>query len=127
MTGPESGEDRRSPWFRKLADAPTWVLVLLSVAVLGAVVGGMFVFNTLREPAQAKDECRVAVEDRLKAPATAEFSNETAEKAQGEDEYVVTGEVDSENGFGAMIRNSYTCKVRSAPFWYAYSVTFADD
>jgi len=53
------------------------------------------------------------VPDRLKAPATAKFSNvtTTATAAGG---YTVVGSVDSENGFGALIRSTFTCSVHSS-------------
>lgn len=60
----------------------------------------------------AKRVCEEAVKDRLKAPSTAEFSGASA--SQVGDEWTVKGDVDSENGFGAMIRDTYTCKVEDA-------------
>lgn len=55
--------------------------------------------------------CQQFVEDRLKSPATADFSGEAARHIRGK-KWIVAGDVDSENSFGAMIRNQYTCKVR---------------
>lgn len=54
--------------------------------------------------------CEEAVAERLKAPATAVFSNFTKEELDGR-LTVVRGTVDSENGFGAMIRSSFKCHV----------------
>lgn len=56
---------------------------------------------------QAKEVCRNSVKDQLKAPATAQFSDEQASGVG--DTWAVTGSVDSENSFGALIRNTYTC------------------
>ena len=47
------------------------------------------------------------MKDRLKSPSTADFSDENREQLT-DTVFVVTGSVDSENGFGAMIRNDFT-------------------
>lgn len=47
---------------------------------------------------------------RLKAPATAEFSGVSVTTAG--DTYTVTGSVDSQNSFGALVRSSFACVVR---------------
>lgn len=49
---------------------------------------------------------------RLKAPATAEFSDVTV--ATAGETYTVTGSVDSQNSFGAQIRSSFTCVMHSS-------------
>ena len=53
-----------------------------------------------------------AVLDKLKAPSTAKFSpsSETTIK-QSDNEWIVEGWVESENSFGATIRNSYEVKI----------------
>lgn len=65
----------------------------------------------------AFDVCTGFVKDRLKAPATAEFRNYFEHDGEvtvtgGPDEYTVSSTVDSENGFGAMLRSSFVCKVQ---------------
>lgn len=112
------------PHRKKLGDLPTWVLAVLAIGVLGVVVVGLLAVNAIRTPGQAKEACREGVQDQLKSPSSARFSDEEAEET-GEGRYLVTGSVDSENGFGAMIRNDYACKVsETAGSWRAYSVTF---
>lgn len=54
--------------------------------------------------------CEEAVASKLKAPSTAVFSSLTKEELDGR-LTVVRGNVDSENGFGAMIRSSFKCHV----------------
>ncbi|MDA8369503.1 MAG: hypothetical protein M0026_06495 [Nocardiopsaceae bacterium] len=59
-------------------------------------------------------ECRDAVEQRLKAPASAAFpAEETTVRLADEGDvdwrYEVHGAVDAQNGFGAMIRLDYEC------------------
>lgn len=58
--------------------------------------------------------CENFVTDRLKAPSTADFPGADAVDDLGDDEYQVTASVDSENGFGAMIRTDYVCTIRYA-------------
>jgi hypothetical protein len=58
---------------------------------------------------QATEECEDSVKDRLKAPATAQFS-EVETTPSGAESYDVAGAVDSENSFGALIRSHFTCK-----------------
>lgn len=112
-------------WF---SQAPAWKLALATMLVLVLFVGGVLAYNAIREPARARDACREAVEDRLKAPSTAEFSDEESEKA-ADGEYTVTGAVDSQNGFGAMVRNTYECGILKlgASDFYAYTVDFDED
>jgi hypothetical protein len=57
--------------------------------------------------------CTRAVGTQLKAPATADFSgfSDSVTTVDG-DLYSVSGSVDSENSFGAMIRSIWTCQVR---------------
>lgn len=56
---------------------------------------------------EAQKTCERAIEQILKSPSTAEFSSQ----ASGSGPYDVTGTVDSENGFGAMLRSSFGCTV----------------
>ncbi len=54
----------------------------------------------------AQSSCETMVKNHLKSPSTAQFSNETE---TGFDPIAITGHVDSENGFGAMLRSSFHC------------------
>lgn len=56
-----------------------------------------------------KIACHDWVKDRLKSPGPAEFSEDSVSKVN-EQRYILTGAVDSQNGFGAMIRNTYRCE-----------------
>lgn len=57
--------------------------------------------------------CERAVESQLRSPSSAEFSGAPASTiTQEDDSYRVSGTVDSENGFGAMIRSEFTCELR---------------
>lgn len=58
----------------------------------------------------AKQACHEWVKDQLKSPSTADFSGETV--TGDSSGWTITGDVDSENGFGAMLRSTWTCTVR---------------
>lgn len=55
--------------------------------------------------------CQKAVRGRLKAPATATFGDTQRVMLAG-DQFRVTGPVDAENSFGALLRMDYTCTIR---------------
>lgn len=57
--------------------------------------------------AYVKVACRDWVKDRLKSPGSADFSSEVATHEGAR--YTVRGAVDSDNSFGASIRNTYVC------------------
>ena len=58
-------------------------------------------------------ESRQFIEKRLKAPSTADFSYESEKSVEkiNDTTFLVTGYVDSENSFGAKLRNNYSCKI----------------
>lgn len=51
------------------------------------------------------------VKTLLKSPSTADFPWSSDTTAWGDDQYLVQSYVDSQNGFGAMIRTNYVCTV----------------
>lgn len=54
------------------------------------------------------------VTEHLKAPATAQFPNDSdlyAQVIKTDNGYSISSYVDSQNGFGALIRSYYTCEV----------------
>lgn len=98
-----------------------WVLlVLVGLPVLA--VGGCFALLSSGggddewEPtsSEASSICKGFVKDRLKSPSTADFSAIDASVGSGIHAYVVTGAVDSQNSFGAMVRNSFRCALHFA-------------
>ncbi len=60
----------------------------------------------------AEDMCEKFVSDRLKSPGTADFPGASSVAQLAGGEYRVTGAVDSQNGFGALLRTDYVCTVR---------------
>lgn len=86
------------------------------LGIIGAVAA-LLVFGILfggddDRGAQVKIACREWVQERLKSPGSADFSNESVENYG--DTYVVTGYVDSDNSFGASIRNEFRCKATNS-------------
>lgn len=62
----------------------------------------------------ARFVCEEWVKERLKAPATAQFTDGsvTGDAVGG---FTIAGTVDSENGFGALIRGDWSCQIRYEP------------
>jgi hypothetical protein len=59
----------------------------------------------------AERQCQDWVKEKLKAPATAQFT--ATQSTGGPASWQVTGKVDSENSFGALMRSSWTCTISS--------------
>lgn len=59
----------------------------------------------------AYEVCKDEIRSRLKAPSTASFVGRASQVVEdrGEGRYLVDGEVDAENSFGAHIRSRYVC------------------
>jgi hypothetical protein len=100
------------------AKTPTawWVYALVIVVV---ALCGLFIFRSNHTTATPEDLSRDAqracekdfLPGKLKAPASAKFSGESV--ANDGDTYTVTGQVDSQNSFGATIRAPFTCVMKS--------------
>ena len=88
-------------------------LAFLALPVSACSSGGSGPEKDAGDEWSAQAVCEEFVKDRLKSPSTADFSDENREQLT-DTVFVVTGSVDSENGFGAMIRNDFTCRVRYA-------------
>lgn len=77
--------------------------------------------QTLTLEQEADRICRQAMNDRLKAPATAKFPPESVDVITREvydGSYRVTSYVDAENSFGALLRTEYSCRLkREAEQW----------
>lgn len=76
---------------------------------------------------------KAVVQEMLKAPSTAKFSNpytdsETGWSKVGDDEYRCWGYVDSQNSFGAMLRSTWITQVkRSGTGWLPVYFKFGDE
>lgn len=85
-------------------------LILAGVATL-VVVGALVPpdSDSGLDRIEAIVDCHFAVKDVLKAPSTAEFVGRERFARVGGGEYIVHGEVDAQNAFGATLRNDYRC------------------
>lgn len=82
--------------------------ILLGIIVLGAMCSGES--DNWNTENKAKTYAELIVKDSLKAPSTAKFCNSAREmtaKNLGGAKWKVTGWVDAENSFGAMIRSDF--------------------
>jgi hypothetical protein len=101
------------------------IVILLAVAALLVSCVGYVISNSGddsggdsgdgRNDGMASVMCEQFVEERLKAPSSADFSGvfDTTVSGSGND-YTVRGYVDAQNSFGAMIRSDYTCEIRDS-------------
>ena len=72
---------------------------------------------------RAADAAQGFVLKALKAPATAKFVGVPSVQPFTDGSYEVTGEVDAQNSFGALLRNHYTVKLRPEDGeWHAETV-----
>lgn len=70
--------------------------------------------------------CQEAAKRQLKSPGSAKFSDETTSKLS-DTRMRVWGVVDAQNGFGALLRERYTCEAdRGDKMWLVQSVIFTD-
>lgn len=71
---------------------------------------------------EAEDQCEEFVKRRLKAPSTAKFEGTTARTVA--EKWIVTGQVDAQNSFGAPLRSYFECTMRvEGDEWVLESVT----
>jgi hypothetical protein len=65
---------------------------------------------------EALSMCELFVKGRLKAPSTAKFGHvwDTTTTGSGDGPYQVSGYVDAQNSFGAMLRNYYVCTAQGS-------------
>ncbi len=84
-------------------------IVILVITVLGAIIGEP---KDKCNSSYAKYEAENVVRSMLKAPKTADFSNDRYTRYGDLDTggCYVSGDVDAQNGFGAMLRSHYIVK-----------------
>lgn len=82
----------------------TLVALGVAVVVLAWLQPGAY------EPSadDAAKACSDKVRTMLKSPGGAHFMSESA-RPLGDDQWLVTGNVDSQNSFGAQLRSAYGC------------------
>lgn len=115
-----AGAKQAAPVVEKPKTTPKQTAIGCGVfLVLSLIIGGIMsscVANagkvdpaTLGDGAHAKVACRGMVQDKLKAPSTADFNSERVSGSGTS--WNVAGSVDSQNSFGAKIRSNYTCSL----------------
>ena len=110
---PENQPAPTAPGAKPINPANFWFAVaVLAFCVVAGIVGALK-DDSLSGSNNGNDAERVCydfVRDRLRSPSSAVFSNVNTSGSGST--FTVSGAVDSQNGFGAMIRNSFTCSVR---------------
>lgn len=114
---PNAGTQRTSSW--------TWIAILGGLAVMLLLLWAMSGLDAAdnADEVDAQVMCEQFVKKQLKAPSTADFSEQSA-ISTGDNAWKVTGAVDAENIFGAKIRGSYSCELEylGDDQWHATSV-----
>lgn len=96
-------------------------LIVVGTGVV-ALLASMVVMNnayrrhrkdTIGEQFAAKAACEQAVRERLKSPSSAEFPHEYPSEVRP-GTYRMRSHVDSQNGFGAMLRSTFDCEAVGA-------------
>lgn len=76
----------------------------------------------------AEAMCRSFITDRLKSPGSARFSDssETERTSKSDGGFLITGWVDSQNSFGALLRSHYSCSIMPSANdqWKLINLTF---
>ena len=92
-------------------------LILVGLVVVGSLMPRDSADVERDRKIEAYVMCENFVKDRLRSPASAEFpgSREATIQPVSEGDYEVSAYVDSQNGFGAMIRTRFTCTVKPLP------------
>lgn len=101
-----------------------WLLVALG---RNSVLGQDFALSATPTRATAYQACQPHVAKGLLAPASAKFPNlSEITVATAGNRFTVTGYVDSQNGFGAMLRSRYTCNIErvAGSDWALISLSF---
>lgn len=79
---------------------------------------------------QAWEACQGYVEEWLKAPGSAQYLDELLEvKKITNDIFTFSGKVDSQNGFGALLRAEFRCSVNRSSAnaeWTGYAIVTKD-
>ncbi|KZE41376.1 hypothetical protein [Microbacterium sp. T32] len=97
------------------------LLLIIAAVVIGAFAG----FTPSANKYTAAQQCEQTVSSYLKAPSTAQFHSDISaatESAIDAGPWLIIGTVDSENGFGAMLRSNYSCHVTFTPSSNSYAV-----
>lgn len=109
-------------------------LVIIAIIVVGAIWGALFGSDD-EDPVPGEDPhvdeftaigaCQNSVEAQLKSPGSAEFGGENAARQAG-GRYEISGWVDAQNSFGALVRVTWTCSATPTDTGYRGRATLSE-
>jgi len=88
-----------------------WISITVAVVIILASALGAIVWAATG-PTKGKlvKVCRTAVTELLKSPGSAQWpGDESVSHGSGKQLWTVTGHVDAQNGFGALLRGEWEC------------------
>src|SRR5699024_4846753 len=106
MSGPIAGNGGKQQKSTRRLGGFSWFIIFAAAV---AIVVAMIVFFGQGDPeidkvAEQNESCKTKVLERLNSPSNADFFGTPANDGE-----LITGEVDAQNGFGALIRSDYQC------------------
>jgi hypothetical protein len=124
-------EGPRRGRLRTVADGFTrrqWIVIAIGAVV---IIGGIAAW-TITHPTKttydtvgnAQEACHQFVSKQLKSPTSASFNSDTDTVTPVAAGWMVIGQVDADNSFGAKLRSPFSCRVHlSSGNWYGDNVT----
>lgn len=92
------------------------VIVFVAFKLSESAAGGRSTadrdFNSKETKRMAKVMSERLISQRLKAPATASFTDDPTIVFEGDSTFEIKGYVDSQNSFGAMLRTNYVARIK---------------
>lgn len=73
--------------------------------------------------AEAQQLCKTRISSQLKSPSTAKFDYEVQIRSTDPNDYRILTQVDAQNSFGAVMRETYTCDLMWSPSSESWRIT----
>ncbi|MBG6084401.1 hypothetical protein IW252_001168 [Zhihengliuella flava] len=101
------------------------------LGILAVIVLGAFLFSSCDEGGstpspntrEAERMCEESISGALRAPSTASYSHRVQTHSTNANDYRILVDVDAQNGFGAMVRETYSCKLLWHPSTRSWDLT----
>lgn len=109
-----------TPETQNKPDRTQLIIAILVLAII-FICGGIFISSYEKQEITHESDawfmCQKFISDRLKSPSTAKFQPVTNANVQilENNSFIVEVYVDSQNGFGAMIRSDFVCHLTYEP------------